>query len=550
MSHPLEDPLYYLDNFHTLLDWVAGRYGDLLDDDERGFIVRFSRLPVAARALLARMVMRKGELFRVSKLVYPEIEAVGGRESALQALADAGLVDPEPALSLEALFSLLRRAELETFLGVPPVATRKADWCASLSTRQPEPRPLAQWAPGLADRVVELRDPARYDRLRLMFFGNLRQDFSEFVLADLGIYRFERIQLDPVSRGFHHRGEVEDYLRLHRLRDRLEREGIGAMEGEEGRWAVEGALDNPWIEQRRQRLLLAYAKELERHGHSERSLSIYALCQAQGARVRRVRLLERLGRTEAALSLARQAQDAPESAEERQQLSRIAPRLHRRLGLPRPTVAKSAPVESFELRLPRSLSVEAAVRDHLTRPEAPVHYVENGLLNSLFGLLCWEAIFAPISGAFFHPFHTGPADLMREGFVERRRALFDACLAELDDDRYLGTIRRRFVDKQGIQSPFVHWGVLDQTLLERALACLPAAHLKQWCLWLLSDLKRNRAGFPDLIQFWPEQRRYRMVEVKGPGDRLQDNQRRMIAHCLEYDIPVSVCWVAWAEEPR
>jgi hypothetical protein len=53
----------------------------------------------------------------------------------------------------------------------------------------------------------------------------------------------------------------------------------------------------------------------------------------------------------------------------------------------------------------------------------------------------------------------------------------------------------------------------------------------------------NRTGFPDLIQFWPEERRYRMIEVKGPGDRLQDNQRRLLEFCCVHGMPVSVCHV-------
>ncbi len=50
---------------------------------------------------------------------------------------------------------------------------------------------------------------------------------------------------------------------------------------------------------------------------------------------------------------------------------------------------------------------------------------------------------------------------------------------------------------------------------------------------------------PDLIQFWPAEGRYRMIEVKGPGDRLQDNQRRWLDFFAAHDIPVSVCHVQW-----
>src|SRR5690606_38290019 len=118
--------------------------------------------------------------------------------------------------------------------------------------------------------------------------------------------------------------------------------------------------------------------------------------------------------------------------------------------------------------------VEIVLRDHLMSDCAPVFYVENALINSLFGLLCWPAIFAPLPGAFFHPFQSGPADLAAPDFVQRRKADFDACLALLDDRSYRSVIRQRFVDKHGVQSPFVFWGALTPELLELALKCIPA----------------------------------------------------------------------------
>lgn len=38
-----------------------------------------------------------------------------------------------------------------------------------------------------------------------------------------------------------------------------------------------------------------------------------------------------------------------------------------------------------------------------------------------------------------------------------------------------------------------------------------------------------------------------MIEVKGPGDRLQDNQLRWLAFCEEHGMPVTVCYVQWQE---
>ncbi len=66
MKAPLEDPFYYLHNFQRVLDWVALRYPDLLDDREQAFIAAFADLPQPSRALLVRLVMRKGEVFRAA----------------------------------------------------------------------------------------------------------------------------------------------------------------------------------------------------------------------------------------------------------------------------------------------------------------------------------------------------------------------------------------------------------------------------------------------------------------------------------------------------
>ncbi|WP_342588215.1 VRR-NUC domain-containing protein [Salinicola endophyticus] len=121
-------------------------------------------------------------------------------------------------------------------------------------------------------------------------------------------------------------------------------------------------------------------------------------------------------------------------------------------------------------------------------------------------------------------------------------------MATLARDDYRDIVRQRFHAKHGIQSPFVAWGALDETTLELALTCLPARHLRLWFERLLGDIRANRAGMPDLIQFWPGEARYRMIEVKGPGDRLQDNQKRWLAFCAEHAMPVSVCYVSWEEQ--
>lgn len=546
----LDDPFYYLTNFRFVLAWVGERHADLLAADELAFVEQFESLPQSSQALLVRMVMRKGELFRLSKLSYAE---VGDSAAAMAPLIALGWVDSAPALSVDELFNQLRLAELRQALAAEiraaglSASSAKTALYDILASQLTQTAPLQTWWPNAPDGVVRLNVMETCDRLRLMFFGNLRQDWAEFVLTELGLQRFEVVPFTPHSRAFQSRQEVDTYLVLHHLRQRLDEGELPVDLYRE----VPSPSDNRWLATRRARLLLQLGREAERSGDSALALTLYSDAGSSEARIRLLRVLERLGEHQAALERATQALDSRPNETEHQALARLLPRLQRRLKMP---VVPSDPEpvhERWDLVLPGPQVVERAVVQALSEPQAPIYYVENSLLTGLFGLLCWSAIFAPLPGAFFHPFHNGPADLYRDDFVARRLDAFDACLAQMDDGSYREVIRATWREKQGLASPFVHWPIVDEPLVELALECIPAEHLRAYFERLLGDLKANRAGLPDLIQFMPDapegQPRYRMIEVKGPGDRLQDNQRRWLTFFHRHEIPVAVCYVRWAE---
>lgn len=548
----LDDPFYYLTNFRFVLGWVGERHADLLHPDELTFLRRFDALPRTSQALLTRMVMRKGELFRLGKLSYPEI---GDTADALAPLVALGWVDAAPALSVDEVFHQLRLAELRSALATPmrdaglPVSAGKAVLQAALTPQLTEIKPLIEWWPTAPDSVVRLKVMEICDRLRLMFFGNLRQDWAEFVLAELGLQRFESVAFTNASRAFQQREEVDAYLALHRLRQRLE----AGEPLEHLRLELPPKPDNAWLATRRARLLLQLGREAERSGQAEQAVLLYAQANSSEARIRQLRVLERLGRHQEAFDLAVNAQSLMPNETEAQALARLLPRLRKKLKIEAQPLVREPAYTRWALTLPGPQPVERAVVQHVGSPEAPIYYAENTLITGLFGLLCWPAIFAPLPGAFFHPFHSGPADLYREDFVVRRRGLFDDCLARLEDGSYQQAIRTTWQEKHGLASPFVHWPLLDETLLALALECLPATHLKACFERFLQDIKANRAGLPDLIQFFPNtappEPRYRLIEVKGPGDRLQDNQRRWLAFFHHQHIPVAVCYVQWLADP-
>lgn len=559
MSEPAIPHFYYLQNFLTALLWVQTRYADLLNDDELRFIYAFQQLGKASQALLVRMVMRKGDHFRASKLIYPEI---GDIQQAVMPLCAAGWVRQDAGLSLSEVISLLRKEEALRVFGLESASRslNKADLLALLINDHSESVTFQHWCPLLDDHLYSLTISTLCERLRLLFFGNLEQSWAEFVLTDLGIFRYEQVPIALESRGFISHAEVEQYLHLWQCRAAFD---SGEPIEEILAQLKDFHTDSLYLNSRHNRLLFKLARQLERDVRLTEAVAAYQRCSYPGARHRLIRTLEKQTDYRAAHSLALSAKQSPQSDTELQLVERALKRLARKVGQPAPATRPEPRSGRIDLLLPRSHnnhtinssnssnsnsnSVEQRVREHLHSAEAPVHYVENGLINSLFGLLCWEAIFAPLPGAFFHPFHSGPVDLHEPQFRLRREALFNTCFTYLTSGEYHQVIRRTWQAKYGIQSPFVSWGILDQTLLDQALHCLPAAHLRIWFKRLLADIRANRTGMPDLIQFWPDEQRYRMIEVKGPGDRLQDNQRRWLAVCAEHAMPVDVCYVQWAD---
>jgi hypothetical protein len=233
---------------------------------------------------------------------------------------------------------------------------------------------------------------------------------------------------------------------------------------------------------------------------------------------------------------------------ERTAASRILPRI-RRKAYGESARRRRDRFPELRLNIPRSSgSVERDTAEALAGEWQQVFYVENGLLNSLFGLAFWEVIFAPVAGAFHHPFQAVPSDMYEQGFRERREPLVTRRLDELQQVDLALELRSAARRYRGYQNRWVNWALLTEDLLDCALACIPAAHLLAVWQRILFDPGENRRGFPDLVAFNPTSRDYCMIEVKGPGDTLQDSQLHWLRFFREQELPAAVAWVTWQDD--
>lgn len=544
-------PRYYRDNFAQLCRAVEALYGDILHPAEQELLARWRDLPESAQCLYVRLVSRVGPWFRRSKLAYAEI---GDNATALGDLAAAGLLATSADIGLEELARLFTVAEWRRAFAADlpvPQPRSKADLLAAIAGLQwPDSRLLARLLEATGEQLVAPQGGDTVTLLQLLFFGNRRQGLTDFVLSDLGVARYYPYPLDRRQRLFSCREAVDEYRYWGELADaHWLLQDAGDANGLAG--LAEQLLATPLrfatSERGYWKLCNRLARNLERCGELGLAAQLYACSQLHPARERQVRVLESRGSCAQALQQCRQLLEKPWCEEERDAAQRILPRLLRQLGQPQPTRCRHQP-RTLDLALPRAeYGVELAVARHLAADWKAVHYVENALFNSLFGLAFWEQIFAPVPGAFHNAFQSVPADMYQQGFYQRRQALLDARLAELAEADLRLQLLAALRQFQGYQCRWVSWQLLSDTLLEQVLACVPREHLLAIWQRMLFDPGENRRGFPDLIALGDTPGSYCLLEVKGPGDQLQHGQRRWLRFFDEQGIPACVARVSWAD---
>ncbi len=531
---PPED--YYLNYFNELIDTVMTRYSDILPGDDLAFVARFRGVTQEARRLLVRLILRKGPLFSTAALRYAEVPDTA---SAVRALTACDLVFRNPKVRAVELLGLLSADESRLLFSTGDPRCLKKELFRRFEQDDEERVPL-EWGGDLD--IIRPAFSKTLRRLHLLYFGNEHQRLTEFILEDIGMLRFEPVPLSFENRLFSSADEIEWVLKLNDLREEFyqmaqSRNFDHLIDLGERLLAIrpKDVLSARWA-----KTVNLTAYRLEQLGELDIAKRLFASNDLPPSRERRCRIAYRQGDYKAAHTILEFIAAEPFSAEESAFHRRFAPRVYRQLKMPPPKVSPFAVKERHITRPRAEMSVEMLACTHI---DGAV-YRENLLPMGIFGLLFWPAIFADVSGVWHHRFQSAPADLYEPTFRMRRKSLIDDLLSQSKE------ISRRRIEaiwheKQGVQNPFVSWNALT---LEEVLSCFDAFTEAQWrCVFehLLADLRNHRSGFPDL--FVRDENGGRFIEVKGPNDRLKDNQLRWLEVFGKLGIPAEVCRVTFSD---
>ncbi|CAG9295399.1 VRR-NUC domain-containing protein [Celerinatantimonas diazotrophica] len=526
---------YYLTNFWRLVEGVVERYNDLLTEQELQLLATLRSLSLDAQKLYVRMLCRKGELFRSDKFNYPEIANI---PSAIDQLSEHSLIQCTQPQDWEILGQLLTASELKTQLKKCPekpklTGLKKADLIEQLA-HQPIPR--------FKFTIIQLLENHWLKLFDLLYFNNTRQSLTDFVLSDLQLVRYEHYRLDQQNRLYQSRAQIDQALQLSEIADELE------TQPKNGDWSVgeylqriPANLDHPALLRRMVRLTEKLAREYERRAQLSEALALYRDIDSIFSREREVRILSGLAPSQALAKLDAMLA-APANLSEQQFAQNFAYRLHKKLKQP---VTEPENINYQRIDWPAPVIEHAPEASALVLLNAQgwqgVH-CENALINGILALTIWPALFNDeIEGVFFHPFQAGPADLHARDFCDKRQPMLDDLLNQITSASWPEQVLKRYQQKQGFANPLFDWQALPKNLLEAALWHIPARIWQQLFRYQLFDLRLTRAGMPDLF-IWNEHN-YGWLEVKGPNDKLQNNQLLWLKQLMKLNQPVAVCYL-------
>ena len=535
-------PTYYLDNFNRLVEHAQTLYTDLLSDDECRWLSAYKCLSVSSQCLMVRLLSRKGRWFRSDKLNYVEIPDLN---SALQELSTSGFIAlSHPAKQHHLIISeveiglhLLTKPELlNAFPALKSNRTAKKDELLLLLDQQP----FDQFQTLSFDCIYVVESEV-IDVLLLLFFANTYQDLSQFVLSDLRLNTFENYPLSKQRRFFTSRDQLNQLIQMRDIQrqysegDRKDPEFLELL-----LQSIPAESDHRSIARKRSRLINDIARDLERLNLNDQATFWFKQSTLPPSRERLARIYDKQDELDLMCDIVTKIKTVPSDVSELEVAIKLEDRLLRKQGHKVPRASKPS-CEQIKLELDLSQTrVELAVKQHFEDQGWDVYFSENSFLCGLFGLAFWEVIFADVEGAFINRYQHRPLDLYHSDFVDKRAEQVEAAFQTISKHG-LNHLLNIYDEKRGIANPFVHWNYFPRSLVEHSMVAIPNALIVDLFKVILSDLKLFRTGMPDLIAF--KDKEFHWVEVKGPGDKLQDNQWRWIKEFERLSVPFAVCYV-------
>ncbi|DBA85769.1 hypothetical protein WJX77_002675 [Trebouxia sp. C0004] len=174
-------------------------------------------------------------------------------------------------------------------------------------------------------------------------------------------------------------------------------------------------------------------------------------------------------------------------------------------------------------------------------------HAEGGIWATLFGLLMWDIIFMDVPDVFQTAFQTAPLDLGTVVFYPSRKDAIEARLSQVREGQGPALLQSCWREHHGEWCRGVNWDRHGLDDLDSIAKCVGGQGLAAVCRLLAEDFSGWAGGMPDLLLWNVNTCKAKLSEVKGPRDRLSEQQRAWINALIDAEVDVEVLKVV---EPR
>lgn len=174
-------------------------------------------------------------------------------------------------------------------------------------------------------------------------------------------------------------------------------------------------------------------------------------------------------------------------------------------------------------------------------------HTESGIWLTIYALLMWDIIFADVPNVFRNRFQNAPLDMESDHFYIARRILIEPHLQKIHEGMAEAILIISWESHFGAVCRGFNWERHSLSELRAAVTCIGGPCLANMCRLLAQDYRSWSSGMPDLL-LWRFSGAYsgeaKLVEVKGPRDRLSEQQRAWLLTLIDCGFDAEVCKVS------
>jgi DNA polymerase-3 subunit epsilon len=528
-----------------MLDFVAAHYSHVLLAEHANLIDDFRSLSREAQCLYVRLVNRKGRIFAIDRIRYPEL---GGTEPLIDELRRNDWLRTPSVRDFDDLLSLLTRSEIYDILLLQFTGMSRSLKKAQLVRFAHDHCAAHEFVARVDSKKLIVQ--ARCDAIRFilfLYFGRIQDSLTQFTRRDLGLVRTQDFR-DTYEPRFGERKEAhQHYYFARRAHDlaAVPDDRLVDFADEAGDWPEPEFSGSATI---RDRLAYELGRRLEKAGNRQAARTVYAKGESTKCSERLMRLLLAGKKLDEAERYLERCLENPRSDEEWLVASDIYERkFHKKRTSALTDLLREA--EIIDIDESWIGSPELAAISHFESRGATAFRAENALWRTFFGLLFWDELFSGDGAALHSPFEFLPSSLARKTFFDSNRERVNARLDLLDDaDATRRAILKTSARYYGTANGIFRWRRSTLDALFALIASAPGAALRQMLVRFCRDYRGSRYGYPDLLVIDADGPRF--VEVKSEGDQLRRKQHLRIEQLRNAGLAADVVRLRWVLDPK